>query len=1185
MAAVNLEEIKKKYNFKQISVATWRNPNGSILPARGGPKSPLVSAEAAGTPFIPSYKVSYRLPEPTDDEASDDEEDTKSEKEGPVDSPLEATAPADPAGDHHDTPNPHDAEDPNEIVEILDESVDAIKDGDMGGESSENVQETAQPSEAVPQPPEPVEGLSPEINTTASNPGDAVQDSSDLGDEIMEHTLDMPGSFDMLPPAAPTPPPMAPLGDGGDGSIDVPPNLSLDMPDDLPESTNTDKSVHFAPGTPEPKPTSRKKKSSKGTKSKKKISVPIDSVPDDIVAIVDEAISSVPLPVLDTPGGIDVVDAEPSNEPGGFVPDLGDKTALDDGEAVAAEQAATIIDVTPEPPIEETSIVEPGPDVSGVVIEVLPFEPTEPPTTEVSKSKKKSSKSSGKDKDKSKKKSKVKDMIQSFEGLGTDIVPPPALPDLVIDVPPPPPPAVEAETVQELVEESEGQESLTLPADVATLEPASPPIVALADVEDDAGSDGPIREHEPVEEDEQHATPEVAITSDIDVSALPIVEAAPEEVGIHGEDPEEGSVEPTAQDIDVEIVPDESDTLESSEKVTDDRVADDEGSINHDDGLSVSNDELVDDELQDSATAHDPDAAETADIPPPDPDSVDSTPTDESTAIQDIDPSPAEAVSIEDDSTGADETAVVNEESNSGLDESEIGQETLVAESAPEEPAIEETSADKVEEPAVVEVFIDNGPTADADESHAEDDAAKHPEIETTVIEDVVIEEVVVEEVVVEEAVVEEVVVEDVVVEDVVVEAPKDESTEPMEAVSEPVLDEAAIGSSPIVEEPTEAPAESPGEDTGTAEQKGADLPSDIAEAEASPEASPEATEASNPEPATEESVEPPAEAKDETQAVEIPSAAESIPTEQPAEPAAIADAPTVQEQTPSNSLPTPPSPTLSKGGSHKHKADRWERKHELKRTSTDIKPEKPSSSKRSSRHSKEEPRSADRPHRSRRHTMPAEDEAERTKRREARKAEELARIMEEERRKADEEELRQIRDEARRAARKAAAEEAAKIAREEAEAVAREEAERRRKRREARDRKEEAARPPPRPRRESVTKAPLFIRTSGDQPRERRREETSHRRSRHSDRPGSKRGTSPTSKSSKDAGPSNDASSTPTEPASASSTGSKSHRSHREAEDGERPRSSRRDSEQHSRRPVVEEKPRSFFGSLLRRL
>ncbi|KAK5685493.1 hypothetical protein LTS10_003572 [Elasticomyces elasticus] len=1161
MAAVNLEEIKKKYNFKQISVATWRNPNGSILPARGGPKSPLVSAVAAGTPFIPSYKVSYRLPEPTDDEASENEEDAKSEQEGPVDSPLEGIADNDQAVDHHDKPDPHNAEDPNEIVEIVDESVDAIKDVDVGGESSADAQESAQFPETIPQPPEPVEVLPPEIDTTASIAGDTVQDPNDLGNEEMDHTLDMPGSFDMLPPAAPTPPPMAPLGDVGDSSIDVPPNLSLDMP----ESTNTDKTVHFAPGTPEPKPTSRKKKSSKGTKSKKRISVPIDSLPDDIVAIVDEAISSAPLPVLEEEK--DAMDAESSTEPGASVQDLGEESAPDGGEAVAIEQAATVIDVTPEPPIEETSIVEPGPDFNEVVVEVLPTEHIEPSMTEVSKPKKKSSKSSGKDKDKSKKKSKVKDMIQSFEGLGTDIVPPPALPELVIDVPPPSPPAVEAENAQDSVEDSKGEESLPSTADVATSEPASPPIVALADVEVNAGSDEPIREHEPVEEDEQHATPEVAITSDIDASALPIVEAAPEEVGMHEEDAEEGSIEPAVQGTDVDIVPDELDPLESSEKVTDELVADSEGSITHDDELNASNDEPADDELQDSVPAHDPDAVETEDIPPPAPEGVESTPTDESTAAQELDPSPAETVSIEDEDTADEETAVVSEEPNTDLDI--VAEETVVAESTPEEPASDGTSADDtIEEPVVVEIPIGDGPAAGADDSQVEDDAAKNPEPETTVAEDVIIEDVVVEEAVVE-------------AEDIVVEAPEDESIEPMEAVSDPVLDETAIESSPVVAEPTETPAEISSEDTGTAEQKDADLPSDIAEFEALPEA----TEASNPEPATEESLEPPADTNAETQAVETPSSPENIPPEQPPETATIAVAPAVQEETPLNSPPAPPSPTLSKGGSHKHKADRWERKHELKRTSTDIKPEKPSSSKRSSRHSKEEPRSADRPHRSRRHTMPAEDEAERTKRREARKAEEIARVMEEERKKADEEELRRIRHEARRAARKAAAEEAAKIAREEAEAVAREEAERRRKRREARDRKEEAARPPPRPRRESVTKAPLFIRTSGDQPRERRRDETSHRSSKHSDRPSSKRGTSPTSKSSKDAGQSNDPSSTPTEPASASSTGSKSHRSHRETDDGERPRSSRRDSERHSRRPVLEEKPRSFFGSLLWRL
>lgn len=74
MASVNLEEIKKRYKFKEISVATWRDPRSSTLPARGGPSSPSVSADAVARPFVPTYKVSYNLPEPTDDEASEEDE-------------------------------------------------------------------------------------------------------------------------------------------------------------------------------------------------------------------------------------------------------------------------------------------------------------------------------------------------------------------------------------------------------------------------------------------------------------------------------------------------------------------------------------------------------------------------------------------------------------------------------------------------------------------------------------------------------------------------------------------------------------------------------------------------------------------------------------------------------------------------------------------------------------------------------------------------------------------------------------------------------------------------------------------------------------------------------------------------------------------------------------------------------
>lgn len=76
MSAANLDAVKKKYKFKEIAVATWRDPSLSVLSARGGPTSPALSPDALGRPYIPTYKVKYNpLPEPTDDEDSGNEDD------------------------------------------------------------------------------------------------------------------------------------------------------------------------------------------------------------------------------------------------------------------------------------------------------------------------------------------------------------------------------------------------------------------------------------------------------------------------------------------------------------------------------------------------------------------------------------------------------------------------------------------------------------------------------------------------------------------------------------------------------------------------------------------------------------------------------------------------------------------------------------------------------------------------------------------------------------------------------------------------------------------------------------------------------------------------------------------------------------------------------------------------------
>ena len=84
MSAANLDAIKKKYKFKDISIATWRDPSLSVHPARGGPKAPTILPEVAGKPFVPTYKVKYNtVPEPTDDEESGKyDEDESSRTEG-----------------------------------------------------------------------------------------------------------------------------------------------------------------------------------------------------------------------------------------------------------------------------------------------------------------------------------------------------------------------------------------------------------------------------------------------------------------------------------------------------------------------------------------------------------------------------------------------------------------------------------------------------------------------------------------------------------------------------------------------------------------------------------------------------------------------------------------------------------------------------------------------------------------------------------------------------------------------------------------------------------------------------------------------------------------------------------------------------------------------------------------------
>lgn len=69
-----LDDVCAKYGYKSINVATWRDPSLSILSGGRGPRSGFkVAPTDVSRPFIPKYKVKYPIPEPTDDEGSEDE--------------------------------------------------------------------------------------------------------------------------------------------------------------------------------------------------------------------------------------------------------------------------------------------------------------------------------------------------------------------------------------------------------------------------------------------------------------------------------------------------------------------------------------------------------------------------------------------------------------------------------------------------------------------------------------------------------------------------------------------------------------------------------------------------------------------------------------------------------------------------------------------------------------------------------------------------------------------------------------------------------------------------------------------------------------------------------------------------------------------------------------------------------
>lgn len=282
---------------------------------------------------------------------------------------------------------------------------------DMGAEmadiADEAVSETVSATEAPTQEPEEEEPIMEEM--VPDETGQPVLDSTDLE----------------VPPPAPEPP---------------------GQPDDTASVEEAgEKKVQFAPGTPEPRPTQRKKKNGKSSKSKKSRkplpqSLDDQGSPDDIVAIVEGPFDE-PLP----PPSESVELAAPAV----IKEEVNDAA---EGSVDVASAEAQAVEHIPEP-ILETQIAAPA--------------PTEPVTAEPARSEK-SSKRKGKEKSKKKSsKSKVKVVEASpvvaglgidFSGTSSDV---PSFVDTVDEEAPLG--AGEANNAQDIAAEDAGEKLVTFP--------------------------------------------------------------------------------------------------------------------------------------------------------------------------------------------------------------------------------------------------------------------------------------------------------------------------------------------------------------------------------------------------------------------------------------------------------------------------------------------------------------------------------------------------------------------------------------------------------------------------------------------------------------------------------------------------------------------------------------------------
>lgn len=962
----------------------------------------------------------------------------------------------------------------------------------------------------------------------------AADPPAQQSDEVTEDCLQIASSLAAVPITAEAP---EPTMDASDPARDPEAGNGTEMVD-APSTTEEhpdDRRVSFAPGTPEPKPTARKKKGTKG--KKKRVAVPMDSLPPDVMAMLDGAFDDLPPPPPPPPPAPPAVDEclvapdeATADSPSDEVSPLEDTAKLNSPAAAALDESTqqdTNLDEAPfesekpldgfqDGPTEEAApelslppvdandsapLETPEADAESDHPAALPAAPPPPENLSVEEipSRKKSSKS-GKDKDRSKKKSKTKSIEAA--GLGIDFLPPvPNLEDIFDHLPPPPPPPPEfdiGEAVQgEYVDVTTHEGAID-----ALDQPACAGDVSLA--------------ADPESENSEDSKPNVPETPSAEAPSAPEVD---DEVSPSTEPDKPSKADESPESTTLVAAASPADSGVGLEEMEQDPFSTEDAKL---DGVQDTLDEKDSGEQSGSAV----------DVPEADEKAVEVADEVAEEALADT---PAEEQLAEEP---ADELPPV--------------EDAPALEPEPEEHATEEPVADA---PAAEEPVAD-APAAEepaADAPAAEEPAANGAAVENTIAKDLV--------------------------GDIAADT-EATNTDSDDAHGEDGAPAAESGSGPNEEDQLPPPSEDAPAETTTLDTGASEGCADEASAEPDLEVVPQSEEPTGPNldvPGTVEEVVPP-------EALEVPAAEEQAAHETPTgsleDPEAVA----------------PPSPNLSKGSSHeshRRKADHWERKHAdnaLKEVLEDTKVLLRSHASKG----KEGVRIADQPRRSRRLSFAAEEDEERRRRRALRKAAATARLVEEERRLIEEEERRRIRHEARKAARKAAAEETARIAREEAEAAARREAEIRRRKHRSRDedRDSHSARPrreakavlpvtsvPGLPKAlslakgESVHKTPL-IRTHGGAYRPASDQPLSPETTRHKRDTLSKEVLNGRPKGEGVEGP------------APSSSGSKTHRRHRHHNsNSERPSRSSRDSdrERGSKQPVVDERPRGFFGALMR--